>query len=285
MKILGFGSDHNGVLDKAKLIELIKETPALSDFKCIDFGTYNENKKSDYTDISKQIGKLVASHQIDYGILICGTGVGMSIAANKIEGCRAALIHNLFSAPKSKEHNDSNILCLGSWVNDLETNFKIINLWLNEEFAKGRHVRRVEKIEVNNSYSTCFTYGCFDLLTTPHIKLLEWCKSLSDKLIVGLTSDQHTTNIKGKNRPYLSYEDRSKILGSLSFVDEIINVDENLEKVIDNINPSIIVKGGNYSEEEIRKKDKISKNYDIKLFPYIEGEDDFKKFINDAGRN
>ena len=281
MKVIGLGSDHNGVDQKAQLIKIISKEFNNS-FRCIDLGPYTSEFSTDYTDISKQIGSLVSSKQLDYGILICGTGVGMSIAANKVRGCRAALIHNTFSAPKSREHNNSNVLCLGSWVNDIETNFEIVKLWLNENFAEGRHVRRVEKIEQERNYSICFTYGCFDVLSTNHIKLLEWCKGLASKVIIGLTSDEHTAKIKGISRPYLKFKDRKTILSSLSYIDEVVEINNDLASLIKKINPDVIVKGGNTSEEEVRKIDCIPSKYAIRIFPRIDEPNQIKDLILDA---
>tara|TARA_B100000989_G_scaffold299032_1_gene292250 strand:- start:4285 stop:5142 length:858 start_codon:yes stop_codon:yes gene_type:complete len=285
MKVIGFGSDHNGTEVKNQLIEKLLKNSDFFGYRFIDFGNYDSKIKSDYTDVSKQIGSLVSGGQLDFGILICGTGVGMSIVANKIKGCRAALIHNTFSAPKSKEHNNSNILCLGAWVNDINTNYDICNLWLNEDFGEGRHVRRVEKIEKNPLYKSCFTYGCFDLLTTTHIKLLEWSKELSNKLIVGLMSDDFTKKLKGEHRPYLAFQDRKKILNSLDCVDEIIELGEDISETLNIIKPDLIVKGGNSNESEIRKIDKIPNDYDLKIFPYIEENDQIKELISNARKD
>ena len=140
MKTIVLAADHNGVETKEYLIKNLELDQNLA-VRCIDLGPYNSVESVDYTDYSHQLSRLVSNQQLDLGILVCGTGVGMSIAANKVEGCRAALIHNTFSAPKSREHNDSNVLCLGAWVVDDEVNLEICKLWLQEDFGEGRHVR------------------------------------------------------------------------------------------------------------------------------------------------
>jgi len=268
-RVIGIAADHNGVETKEYLIKNLELDQNLA-VRCIDLGPYNSVESVDYTDYSHQLSRLVSNQQLDLGILVCGTGVGMSIAANKVEGCRAALIHNTFSAPKSREHNDSNVLCLGAWVVDDEVNLEICKLWLQEDFGEGRHVRRIEKIEGSKSNDICFTYGCFDILTSAHIKLLEWCKTFNKKIIVGLNSDESVSRLKGENRPYLKYTERFHILNSLACVDQVIEVDKDYDKLIEQINPSVIVKGGNFTEDAIRKNDRIPPNYRIKIFPMIE---------------
>ena len=101
------GSDHNGI----ELKKIIKEYLLEKKFNPIDIGPFNTNKV-DYPDYASQVAKIIASGDADFGILICGTGIGMSIVANKVAGIRAALVHNLQTAPLTKEHNNANILCL-----------------------------------------------------------------------------------------------------------------------------------------------------------------------------
>ena len=142
-KIIALGADHNGITLKSKLIRHLEK----KGFRCIDIGPSNKKQPVDYSDFAKQVAHLVANKEAHFGILICGTGIGMSIAANKIRNARAALVHNVLSAKKSREHNNANILCLGSWINNDKVNLSLTNTWLNEPFGEGRHVRRVEKIE------------------------------------------------------------------------------------------------------------------------------------------
>ena len=115
-------------------------------FELKDFGTHSE-ESCDYPDIAHEVAKAVAGGQFDLGILICGTGVGMSIAANKVPGIRASLCGDTYSARMTRNHNDSNILCLGARVTGLGLMLDIVDAYLAESFSGGRHQRRIDKIE------------------------------------------------------------------------------------------------------------------------------------------
>ena len=142
MKI-AIGSDHGG-FDYKKAIMTMLETKGY-DFK--DFGTYT-NDSCDYPVFAKSVANAVANGEFDRGILICGTGIGMSITANKFKGIRAALCSDLFSAKATREHNNSNILCLGERVIDKELALKIADIWLETPFSEDeRHIRRIKMIE------------------------------------------------------------------------------------------------------------------------------------------
>ena len=140
MKI-AIASDHGGLEYKNK----IKKHLVTKGYDIIDEGT-NSNESCDYPDYAKKVGSLVVSGQVERGILLCGTGIGMSIAANKIKGIRAALCSDTFSAHATREHNDSNILCLGQRVIGESLALDIVDTWLNAEFQGGRHQNRIDKI-------------------------------------------------------------------------------------------------------------------------------------------
>ncbi len=140
MKI-AMGSDHGGI----HLKEHLKSYLLDKGFEVEDYGTYTE-ASVDYPDYAAAVAEAVAAKKQEYGILICGTGIGISIAANKIKGIRAALCGDCFSAQMSKEHNNANILCMGERVIGLGLAEKIVDTYLNSEFLGGRHARRVEKI-------------------------------------------------------------------------------------------------------------------------------------------
>ncbi|MBA7706774.1 putative sugar phosphate isomerase YwlF [subsurface metagenome] len=140
MKI-AVGSDHRGFEAK----QLIKGIVAQLGHECIDFGTTN-NDPVDYPDTAYQVAMAVSKKQADKGILACATGLGMSIAANKIKEIRAALCHDELSAQISRDHNDANVLCIsGDQIGEVLLR-KIVEVWLNTEFSGGRHQRRVKKI-------------------------------------------------------------------------------------------------------------------------------------------
>lgn len=141
MKI-AIGADHGGFAAKKAIFEHLQE----KGFEPKDFGTHSE-ESCDYPDIAHEVAKAVAGGQFDLGILICGTGVGMSIAANKVPGIRASLCGDTYSARMTRNHNDSNILCLGARVTGLGLMLDIVDAYLAESFSGGRHQRRIDKIE------------------------------------------------------------------------------------------------------------------------------------------
>ena len=140
MKI-ALGADHAGFELKEKIEKYLVSKGITVD----DRGT-NSSESVDYPDYARVVGEEVVSKRADRGILVCGTGIGMAIAANKVPGIRAANAHDESEAQIIREHNDANILTLGGRVLDENTAFKIIDLWLSTPFAGGRHARRVEKI-------------------------------------------------------------------------------------------------------------------------------------------
>ncbi len=138
---IAIGSDHGGF----KLKEEIKKLLSGEAVEFKDFGTYSEDAV-DYPDISYAVANAIQKGEFDRGILICGTGIGIGIAANKLPGIRAALCHDTFSARASREHNNANILTMGERIIGPGLARDIVKVWLTAEFAGGRHLKRVEKI-------------------------------------------------------------------------------------------------------------------------------------------
>ena len=136
------GSDHRGFEAKQQ----IKAIAAELGHECIDFGT-NDNNPVDYPDLAYLAANAVSMKQADSAILICATGIGMSMAANKVRGIRAALCHDELSAQISRDHNDANVLCLSADQVGVVLLRKMVEVWLNTEFSGGRHKRRVRKIQ------------------------------------------------------------------------------------------------------------------------------------------
>lgn len=140
MKI-AVGSDHRGFDAK----QIVKATITQMGHECLDFGTDGTNPV-DYPDLAYTVAKAVSESQADRAILICATGLGMSIAANKVKGIRAALCHDELSAQISRDHNNTNILCLsGDQIGEVLLR-KIVEVWIETDFSGGRHQRRVNKI-------------------------------------------------------------------------------------------------------------------------------------------
>jgi len=140
MKI-SLGADHAGFELKQKIKQVLEQEGTEVD----DQGTFS-SESVDYPDFARKVGVAVASRKADYGILICGTGIGMSIAANKVAGVRAAKATTEQEARLSREHNDANVLALGARILDDETALKIVHTWLGTSFQGGRHQRRVDKV-------------------------------------------------------------------------------------------------------------------------------------------
>jgi ribose 5-phosphate isomerase B len=138
---LAIGSDHRGYHVKRRIHQFLLE----HDHEVHDLGTDSE-ERVDYPDIALKVARLVAAGEVDRGILICGTGVGMSIAANKVAGIRATPAHDDITAELSRRHNDSNILCLSADLLGEKLINHIVGIWLTTEFDAGRHARRIQKI-------------------------------------------------------------------------------------------------------------------------------------------
>ena len=138
---VALGADHAGVHLKDAVRSLLQSRG----IEIEDFGTVDETSV-DYPDYAAQVGRAVAAGQVERGILACGTGLGMAIAANKIEGVRAAPVVDLESARLSREHNDANVLALGARVTSAEMALQIVATFLDTPFAGGRHQRRLDKI-------------------------------------------------------------------------------------------------------------------------------------------
>jgi ribose 5-phosphate isomerase B len=141
MKI-AVGSDHRGFEAKKRIVSLLSQLG----HETLDLGT-DGPESVDYPDFAIQVAKAVGDKRVDRGILICGTGIGMCIAANKVHGVRAAPCHDSITAEMSRRHNDANILCLSGDLLGEELIDRMVRIWLQTEFEGGRHARRVEKIE------------------------------------------------------------------------------------------------------------------------------------------
>jgi ribose 5-phosphate isomerase B len=139
---IAIGSDHAGFTMKQAIVGLLSELG----HKYEDFGCFNCSSV-DYPDIARPVAEAVSQKKFDHGILICSTGIGMSIVANKVPGIRAALCHDTFSARRAREHNDANVLCLGEWVIGQGLMREIVTTYLSADFVGGRHAKRVEKIQ------------------------------------------------------------------------------------------------------------------------------------------
>jgi ribose 5-phosphate isomerase B len=135
------GSDHGGLELKAAVSEGLRQRG----LEVVDLGTDNGDSV-DYPDFAEKVAAAVSRGEAECGILMCGTGIGMSIVANKFPGVRAALVTDEYMARMAKEHNNANILVLGGRVLDAMSACRIVALWLDASFAGGRHQRRLDKI-------------------------------------------------------------------------------------------------------------------------------------------
>ncbi|MEE9606060.1 MAG: ribose 5-phosphate isomerase B [Candidatus Scalindua sp.] len=139
---VALASDHRGFEFKNMITTFLSNMG----HEIVDYGTSNATDSVDYPDYGLQAAKAVASGECERAILICGTGIGMSLVANKVKGVRATVCHDLFTVEMSRRHNDSNVLCLGADVVDQKLLEKKIKLWIETPFEGGRHARRVGKI-------------------------------------------------------------------------------------------------------------------------------------------
>ena len=138
---IAIGCDHRGMNFKKQITELLSGLG----HEYEDFGCY-DTCSADYPDIASNVARAVAQGGMDHGILVCSTGIGMSIVANKIHGIRAALCHDTFSAQRSRAHNDANVLCLGESIVGEGLAKEIVKVYLPAEFEGGRHAQRLEKV-------------------------------------------------------------------------------------------------------------------------------------------
>ena len=146
-RVVALGADHAGWRLKDELAPILES----EGLEVLDLGT-DSDESVDYPDYAVLVANAVASGEADRGILICGTGIGMSIAANKVKGIRCALVHDVFSAKATREHNDSNVLAMGERVIGPGLAREIVSTWLDTEFEGGRHGRRIEKVsDIENS--------------------------------------------------------------------------------------------------------------------------------------
>ena len=265
MKTIVISSDHNGVEDKEQLKTYLKG----EGYRVIDIGPYTPEVSVDYVDYAAQLSTIVSNKEADRGILLCGTGVGMSIVANRYPGVRAVLAHNELTAVKSREHNDSNVLCLGSWLSSQIEMREMSKMWLDEAWGEGRHVKRVTKIDTNTGI--VLTNGVFDILHKGHIELLKFSKMQGTKLIVAIDSDRRVKELKGNDRPINNQEDRRRILETNRYVDEVVIFDsvEELQGFYDTLSQNVIVKGSEWTADEVRERDNIPENVQIKVYPLV----------------
>lgn len=143
---IALGCDHGGFEHKNAIAEHLKNRG----FEICDFGIY-ENTPVDYPDIALKVASSIVKKENDLGILVCGTGIGMSLAANKVKGIRAAACSDHFSAKYTRLHNNANILCLGGRVIGVGTALELTDLFVDTEFEGGRHQNRINKItEIEN---------------------------------------------------------------------------------------------------------------------------------------
>ncbi|MGA1847063.1 ribose 5-phosphate isomerase B [Deferribacter abyssi] len=141
-EVIALGSDHGGFYLKSIISKYLENLGYIVK----DFGTYDD-KSVDYPDYAYKVAASISRGEIERGVIICGTGIGISIAANKFPGVRAALCWDSYTAKMSRLHNNANLLALGGRIIGIELAKDILNTWLNTEFEGGRHLRRVNKID------------------------------------------------------------------------------------------------------------------------------------------
>jgi len=140
---IALGSDHAGFDLKTALAKTLTDWG----YDTLDLGTDNATDAVDYPDFGAAVGRCVASGDCELGVAVCGTGIGIAIAANKVLGVRAAVVHDVTSAHLAREHNHANVLCLGSRLTGATVAVEALGAWLNAKPASGRHVARISKLD------------------------------------------------------------------------------------------------------------------------------------------
>ena len=149
MKI-GLGCDHGGYNLKLEIIKHLES----KGIECVDYGTNNADESVDYPIYGQKVAEAVIAKEVDYGIVCCGTGIGISLAANKVPGIRCAVVSDVFSAKMSKAHNNANMLSLGERVLGKGLALELVDAWINTEFEGDRHLRRVNLIgDIEKKYN------------------------------------------------------------------------------------------------------------------------------------
>lgn len=147
--LIAIGCDHGGIVLKPAIIDCLKKRG----IEIQDFGTFDE-KSVDYPDFALKVAEAVASKKADAGVLLCGTGIGIGIAANKVPDIRCALVNNEDMARLSKEHNNANVISMGGRITTPENAVKYVETWLDAEYQGGRHQNRLDKITaIEQKYS------------------------------------------------------------------------------------------------------------------------------------
>ena len=140
---IAIGCDHAAFDEKEKIKTFLID----KGYELVDVGAHSSDSV-DYPSFGHEVGKMVVNNEVNKGIVICGSGIGISIAANKIRGIRAALCTSSKHAEMSRKHNDANVLALGARMTDLNLILEIVDVWLNTDFEGGRHLKRVNLIEI-----------------------------------------------------------------------------------------------------------------------------------------
>ena len=141
MTVIAVGSDHAGYALKEQLAGELRDLG----HEVLDLGVHS-NDRVDYPDFGAAVGRAVAGGDAELGLCVCGSGIGIAMAANKIPGVRAATVHDATSACLSRQHNDANVLCLGERLTEPEVASEALRAWLDAEFEGGRHVGRIDKL-------------------------------------------------------------------------------------------------------------------------------------------
>ena len=267
-EIIVLAADHNGVALKQLIRERLKEMGHL----VVDLGPYDEDGKVDYNHYAANLARCVQVGDATRGILVCGTGVGVNLVANRFSGVRAVLAHNMVTAEKSREHNDSNVLSLGAWVNKDSFNLELVEAWLENEWGDVRHSSSVNMIDFPKE-GLVLANGVFDVVHRGHLELLRFARAQGSRLIVAIDSDRRVRDLKGESRPVNSKTDRRYLLENLTFVDEVIVFEEaeDLQELYTTLKPSVVVKGSEWTSAEVRKRDNIPDEIAVKVFPLIDG--------------
>ena len=202
------GSDHGGLDVKAAVITLLEQRGAT----VIDAGT-NGPASVDYPDFGMKVAGMVSRGEADQGVLVCGTGIGMSMAANKIPGIRAALVADEPTAVLSRQHNDANVLCLAGSTTPPDAARKIVDAFMSTPFQGGRHERRINKMEPKN--------------TPVELKLCSVDPAIAEVVLDAITRWRHGASL------YHVPQGRAAWLSSKVFVDDFVSLIESARRTVE----------------------------------------------------
>lgn len=263
--VILLASDHNGVNSKRALRAFLKQTGNV----VVDMGPDDDLSRVDYVDFAHRLGYAIEVDERLRGILICGTGVGMSIAANRHRAVKASLVTDVDTAKKTREHNDSNVLVMGEWRNSVSEMEEITAAWLGQDFGGGRHVSRVAKLDSPDRGKIVLVPGIFEILHPGHLELFKFASHFG-RVVAAVNSDLSAEQVKRRS-PLVNQATRLSMVRSMAGVDEAMIFDGDVGSLSEALGVTHLVKGGDTTEAQTRVTDRIGDHVEVKILPLVGG--------------